>query len=175
MSTLAVNDCSSASVNQTGTQMRSQTVRETPARECTNDCVLRRHLGLLRNSLRPSACENVAQPKVTSRPAQGNMYYCSTTSCTITPALALCTTCKPRLCLSLPLSSLLHGSWSAPCYTQHATASLQLGQEKSRVESQFPTENMPVACSSRPISTVGTSGDGILFCYARRRPRTRGL
>lgn len=57
----------------------------------------------------------------------------------------------------------------------YTTASLQLGKEKSRVESQFPTENMPVTCSSRPISTVGTPGDGILFCYGRLLPRIRGL
>lgn len=56
-------------------------------------------------------------------------------------------------------------------HSQDTTASLQLGKEKNRVESQFPTENMPVTCSSRPISTVGTSGDGILFCYGRLLPR----
>lgn len=60
-------------------------------------------------------------------------------------------------------------------HLRDTTASLQLGEEKNRVESQFPTENMPVTCSCRPISTVGTSGDGILFCYGRLLLRTYGF
>lgn len=66
---------------------------------------------------------------------------------------------------------MVHGS----LHSQYTTASLQLGKGKPRVESQFPTDNMPVTCSSRPISTVGTSGDGILFCFGRLLSRIRGL
>lgn len=153
-------------VHESNRQSVTQSDKETPARECKNDCVLRGHLGLLRNSSRlPLPVKTWSQPKSllgrheVLQPSAYRPLHLH-----FAPPASLVSVCH-----SLLFSAwiMVHGS----LHSQYTTASLQLGKGKPRVESQFPTDNMPVTCSSRPISTVGTSGDGILFCYGRLLPR----
>lgn len=165
----ALGDYSSLKfTNQTGRQAVSQAVRRTRDSFPRGNAAMTASCTVISGSFGPSAssCQKCGPAKVTSWAAQGHFHSATT------PALQLCTTCKPRRCLSL---TLFFSAWIMVHGSIHGTDSLQLGKGKNRVESQFPTDTMPVTCSPRPISTVGTPGDGILFCYGRLLPCIRGL
>lgn len=106
--------------------------------------------------LQVSLCLSKRGPaEVTSWPARGTSTFCTTT-----PALALCTTCKPRLCLSLSFSSL-HGSWSMALYTYRA---LQLHCSLERKNPGSSRNSPPRTClspaapdPSRPLVRLGTA------------------
>lgn len=144
--------------NRQAGQAVRQSDKETPARECSNDCVLHSNLGRLRKSLfvSLSACQNVAQPKsllgrheVLQPSAQPPLHLHSAP------------TCKPRLCLSLSLSLFLHGSWSMAVYTYRT---LQLHCSLERKNPGSSRNSPPRTClslaapdPSRPLVRLGTA------------------
>lgn len=113
-------------------QAGRQSDKETPARECRNDCVLRGHLGLLRNSPRLPVSVKTWPSK--SHFLAGTRYFNTSTFCIATPALALCTTCKPRLCLSLSfLFCMDHGPRIATLTVHYSFTAAWKGKTPSRV------------------------------------------
>lgn len=146
--------------NQTSRQAR-QSDKETPARECRNDCVLHSHLGRLRNSNSLSST-SIPLP-VKTWPSRShflagmryfNLLHNHPCTCTLHHLQAS----------SLPVTisfSFLHGSWCMALYTYRT---LQLHCSLERKNPGSSRNSPPRTClspaapdPSRPLVRLGTA------------------
>lgn len=150
----ALGDYSSLKfTNQTGRQAVSQAVRRTRDSFPRGNAAMTASCTVISGSFAQSAssCQKCGPAKVTSWAAQGHFHSATT------PALQLCTTCKPRRCLSLTLS-FLHGSWSMAQYMVQTHCSLERAKtESSRNSPPTPCLSPAAPDPSRPLVRLGTA------------------